>query len=83
MSWKRGSEVTIEWNSTAIHNADDYSICYHKDKNQIVINLPPTEETATDTSRRVVKRKTDLSTSELSLLLNIVKAVFHIEGVRE
>ena len=83
MSWKRDPYVTIDWNSTTIHNADGYSICYHKDKNQIVINLPPAEKTATDTSRRVVKRRTDLSTSEMSLLLNIVKAVFRIEGVSE
>ena len=81
MSWKRDPQITIGWNSTMIQDA--YSIYYHKAENQIIINLPPTEETATDTSRRVVKRKTDLSTSELSFLLGVATEIFKLPEVEK
>ena len=55
--------------------SDGYSIVYDKKVNQITIILPPTDETARDTVTQRVKRKTELSSEELQLLLEVAKYV--------
>lgn len=55
---------------------DGYCLIYDKDKNQIVIRLPQTMETLTNTMDAVTDRKIDINESEQSLILNVVKAVF-------
>lgn len=56
--------------------SDGYSLTYFKDKNRIVICLPQTMETLTNTLDAVTDRKIDINASEQSLILNAVKAVF-------
>lgn len=55
---------------------DGYCLIYDKDKNRIVILLPQTMETLTNTLDAVTDRKIDINGSEQSLILNVVKAVF-------
>lgn len=55
--------------------SDGYAILYEKQKNMIIIDLPPTAETARDTVSQIVRRKTDLTTSDLELLLMVAKYV--------
>lgn len=55
---------------------DGYYLNYDKDKNRIVILLPQTMETLTNTMDAVTDRKIDITESEQSLILNVVKAVF-------
>lgn len=54
---------------------DGYYLIYDKDKNRIVIHLPQTMETATNTRDVVTDRKIDINESEQSFILNVVKAV--------
>ena len=56
--------------------SDGYCLNYDKDKNRIVILLPQTMQTATNTMNAVTDRKIDINDSEQSLILNVVKAVF-------
>ena len=55
--------------------SDGYAIFYEKPKNRIIIDLPPTMETRTDTTDQVVDRKTDLTVDDLGLLLVMAKYV--------
>ena len=55
---------------------DGYSLFYDKNKNRIVIHLPQTMQTARNTVDAVTDRKIDITESEQSLILNVVKAVF-------
>ena len=55
---------------------DGYYLNYDKYKNRIVIHLPQTMETLTNTMDAVTDRKIDITASEQSLILNMVKAVF-------
>ena len=55
---------------------DGYYLNFDKDKNRIVILLPQTMQTLTNTMDTVTDRKTDINESEQSLILNVVKAVF-------
>ena len=57
-------------------SGDGYFLVYDKDKNRIVILLPQTMETSTNTKDSVTDRKIDINGSEQSLILNVVKAVF-------
>lgn len=61
--------------------SDGYSLTYNKNKNQIVISLPQTYETATNTYDQVADRRTDVMEIELFVLLNIAKVIFY-KGVR-
>lgn len=54
---------------------DGYCLNYDKDKNRIVILLPQTMQTLTNTMDAVTDRKMDINESEQSLILNVVKAV--------
>ena len=56
--------------------SDGYCLAYYKNKNQIVICLPQTFETATDTYEQVVDRRTDVMETDLLVLLNIAKLIF-------
>ena len=58
-------------------SSDGYCLTYYKNKNQIVINLPQTYETATNTYEQVVDRRTDVMETELLVLIEIVKLIFH------
>lgn len=57
--------------------SDGYALSYHKSKNQIVIILPQTYETATNTYEQVVDRRTDVEETDLWVLLNIAQLIFH------
>lgn len=57
--------------------SDGYCLTYYKNKNQIVISLPHTYETATNTYEQVVDRRTDVTETELLVLLEIVRLIFH------
>ena len=62
--------------------SDGYALTYYKSRNQIIICLPQTCETATNTYEQVVDRRTDVEETDLAVLLNIVKLIFH-KGERE
>ena len=55
---------------------DGYYLIYDKCKNRIVIILPQTMETVTNTRDAVKDRKIDITADEQSCILNVVKAVF-------
>lgn len=57
--------------------SEGYCLTYHKNKNQIVICLPQTAETATNTYEQVVDRRTDVMEIDLLVLLNIAKLIFY------
>lgn len=61
--------------------SDGYDLIYYKNRNQIIILLPQTYATATNTFEQVVDRRTDVEETDLWVLLNIVKLIFH-KGVR-
>ena len=54
---------------------DGYSITYEKNMNRIIISLPQTMETATNTVSEVHERKTDFTETELAAILLAVKTV--------
>ena len=51
---------------------DGYSIEQYPQKNQIIISLPQTDGSLTNTIGMVSNRKPNLSTSELTLVLQLV-----------
>lgn len=62
--------------------SDGYFLTYYKNKNQIIICLPQTIRTATNTCDQIVDRRTDVKETDLWVLLNIAQLIFH-KGVRE
>ena len=58
-----------------IVTCNEYSITYEKNRNRIVISLPQTMETATNTVSEVRVRKTDFTEAELAAILLAVKTV--------
>lgn len=54
----------------------NYSISYNKGRNQIVIGLPQTAQTATNTIEPVTNRRTEMTFEEQALLLSIVRYIF-------
>lgn len=62
--------------------SDGYCLTYYKSKNQIVICLPQTMSTLTNTCVQVVDRRTDVEETDLWALLNVAQLIFH-KGVRE
>lgn len=62
--------------------SDGYSLVYDKKHNRIVINIPPTMETATDTTAPIADRRTDISETNLMVLLSIAQLIFH-KGLRK
>lgn len=71
-----GCGATIRWKGKQMIVGDGYSLIYDKYKNRIVILLPQTMETLTNTKDSVTDRKIDITADEQSLILNVVKAVF-------
>lgn len=57
--------------------SDGYSLSYERNKNRIVILLPQTAETMTNTMTLPVKRQ-DRSEAELSILLLITRQLFEV-----
>ncbi len=55
--------------------SDGYSLVYDKGRNKIVICLPQTEQTATNTISMVTNRKVDLTDEEQMIILSVVKYV--------
>ena len=58
---------------------DGYSIVNQKKQNQLVIYLPPTYATATNTFIPIGNRKVDLTDEELLDILEYVKSIFKEE----
>lgn len=55
---------------------DGYSLMYDERHNQIVLRLPPTIETATNTLTPIKDRRTDVAEADLLILLNITQLIF-------
>lgn len=55
--------------------SDGYVLIYERAKNRIVIQLPQTLETLTNTVSMVSNRRTYLTSSEESIILQTVKAI--------
>ena len=53
-----------------------YSLVYYKNRNQIVIGLPQTWRTMTNTIEPVVDRKVDVEDKDLAILLTAAQAIF-------
>ena len=56
--------------------SNGYSLVYYKNRNQIVIGLPQTWRTLTNTTSPVIDRRTDVKESELMCLLQVVQVIF-------
>ena len=56
--------------------SDGYCLTYYKNRNQIVIGLPQTFATATNTYEQVADRRVDVEESELWAVLLMVKMIF-------
>ena len=63
--------------------SNGYSAWYDSPKNRIVIQLPQTMETLTNTLEEPQCRKVDLSTSDLTLLLQMAKFICKPEEKRD
>ena len=57
---------------------DGYSIYYEKNANRIVISLPQTMETVSNTMTMIINRKHEFTDSELCAILSVAKAI--VEG---
>ena len=55
---------------------DGYSLTYNKGANQLVICLPQTMRTLSNTVAIVTNRRFELTTEEEALILNTVRFVF-------
>lgn len=53
-----------------------YLLIYYKNRNQIVISLPQTSKTLTNTLEPVVDRRVDVEEKELAILLNVTQYIF-------
>ena len=53
-----------------------YSLVYYKNRNQIVIGLPQTWGSLTNTINLVADRKIDVEEKELAILLAVTQAIF-------
>ena len=60
--------------------SDGYTLEYYKGRNQIVIGLPQTMQTATNTVSMVTNRKVDLTAEDQMIILAVVK---YVMGERE
>lgn len=75
VEWKR--ERKEKEMTYAIQSKDDYLITYYKKQNQVIITLPQTMETMTNTRTPYCYRKVDVSDEELTLLLNVARMIFN------
>ena len=65
-----------------ILSKDGYALQYFPKKNKIIITMPQTVYTLTDTVSPVVDRKTDVPDGQLTLLLTVTKMLFRKEEER-
>lgn len=56
--------------------SNGYSLIYHKNCNQIVIGLPQTWSSLTNTLDPVADRRIDVTEQELDILLRVTKLIF-------
>ena len=63
--------------------SNGYTLIYYKDRNQIIIDLPQTSRTLTNTFEPVVDRKIDVEDKDLAILLTAVQAIFLNDERRE
>lgn len=66
--WKDGEVGMIVTN-------DGYSIWHEKRANRIIISLPQTMETVSNTMTMIVNRKSEFTDSELVAILSVAKAI--------
>lgn len=59
-----------------IITSDDYLIHYKSAKNKIIITLPQTLGSLTNSRGKISRRRTEISESELGLLLQITRLIF-------
>lgn len=64
----------------AIVSSGNYWLSYNKERNYIFISLPQTEVTVNNTVEEIERRKVDVSSDELLLILNLVRLIFRKEG---
>lgn len=68
----------MEDQSISLMSPAGYLLCYHREKNKLVITLPQTESTMMTTGE-ISHRRTNLMTSELDYILRMVQCVFEGE----
>ena len=56
--------------------SNGYILAYYKNLNQIVIRLPQTAKTLTNTLDSIVDRRVDVEDKELAILLTTTQAIF-------
>ncbi len=59
---------------------DGYSLSYEKGKNRVLIHLPQTVFTPTNSIEPVVDRKLDVEEKDLAIILCVLMAIFRKEG---
>lgn len=57
--------------------SNEYALIYYPNRNQIVITLPQTWKTQTDTFSPVIDRRTDVQEIDLMSVLQVVQVIFH------
>ena len=63
--------------------SNEYALIYYPNRNQIVITLPQTWKTQTDTFSPVINRRTDVKEIDLMSVLQVVQVIFHKGEERE
>ena len=56
--------------------SNEYALTYYPTRNQIVIALPQTWETPTNTISPVIDRRTDVTEIDLFAVLQVVQVIF-------
>lgn len=56
--------------------SNEYALSYNPERNQIVITLPQTTETLTNTLSPVIDRRTDVEEIDLMAVLQVVQVIF-------
>lgn len=59
---------------------DGYSLLYEKRKNRVLILLPQTVFTPTNTIDPLVDRKVDVEEEDLAIVLGVAMAIFRKDG---
>ena len=63
--------------------SEGYILVYEPLSNSIIITLPQTMETLTNTVSEIVDRRIDISREEEATILNVVKAIMEKKGESE
>lgn len=59
--------------------SEGYTAEYYRSQNRIVVTLPQTMETMTNTVTSISDRKTTVTDDELSVILTVVKKMMEVE----